>query len=222
MQSLYYHTFIRSLSFAFSFITMSTLQSYSLTTSLGSSSIPCSQHSNCLANQVPGVCTHAFYRKRGCKSRFKKLWLQFNMRLLVGMCEWCFQVKGFTTGHMNLLTVQHKNGQLPGHQPLAGVRIGSSPSNQRKLMTENISEWAVFVLSCSQRKSVFTQEVWALRIPWGGLYDLACYFSWIKRSLICSMFSEAKLSERLFCKDLKKNKNKNSRQTMHLLCGNRR
>ena len=160
MQSLYYHTFIRSLSFAFSIITMSTLQSYSLTTYLGSSSsIPCSQHSNCLANQVPeGVCTHAFYRKRGGKSRFKKLWLQFNMRFLVGMCEWCFQVKGFTTGHLNLLTVQHKNAKLPGHQPLAGVRIGSSPSNQRKLMTENISEWAVFVLSCSQRKSLFSHR----------------------------------------------------------------
>ena len=29
-----------------------------------------------------------------------------------------------------------------------------------KLMTENISEWTVFVLSCSQRKPlVFTQEV---------------------------------------------------------------
>ena len=170
---------------------MSTLQSYSPTTYLGSSSsIPCSQHSNCLANQVPeGVCTHAFYRKRGCKSRFKKLWLQFNMRFLAGMCEWCFQVKGFTTGHMNLLTVQHKNAKLPGHQPLAGVRIGSSPSNQQKLMTENISEWTVFVLSCSQRKPlVFTQEVWALRIPWGGLYDLTCYFSWIKRSLIHSVF----------------------------------
>ena len=191
MQSLYYHTFIRSLSFAFSIITMSTLQSYSPTTYLGSSSsIPCSQHSICLANQVPeGVCTHAFYRKRGCKSRFKKLWLQFNMRFLAGMCEWCFQVKGFTTGHMNLLTVQHKNAKLPGHQPLAGVRIGSSPSNQQKLMTENISEWTVFVLSCSQRKPlVFTQEVWALRIPWGSLYDLTCYFSWIKRSLSHSVF----------------------------------
>lgn len=107
VQSLCYYPFIRSLSFAFGIITMSTLESHSPATYLGSSSsIPCLQHSNCLVNQVPeGVCTHAFYRKRGRESRFKKLWLQFKMRFLVGTCEWCFQVKWFTTGHVNLLTV---------------------------------------------------------------------------------------------------------------------
>lgn len=40
-------------------------------------------------------------------------------------------------------------------QSLAGVRMGSS-SNQQKLMTEDISEWTMSVVSCSQRKHLFS------------------------------------------------------------------
>lgn len=157
---------------------MSTLESQSRGTYLGtSSSIPYLQHRNRLVNQVQERAIwrnlqraslekwlqRAIWRNlttafSGSSSAFYGSSLLWFLGFLVG--KWMV-LPGKVTFPMNLVRVRHTNAEPPRGLPLAGVGMGSSPSNPQKLMTENTRMGYVCAKLLSKKTRIFTKEVWA-------------------------------------------------------------